>query len=481
MMRTNLTTLSLLPVAALVCAAPAYAQSINFAGTWETNFGVVTLMQDGTMVSGSYNSEGPATLTGAIRGRMLSFTYKEANGGTGKGEFILASDGKSFRGRWVSKSQMGPWNGKKQGADTPEPEKPLNRTGPYKVGDRVEVWHNGDGQFRWMVSTILEIPGEGQYKIHYGGSQYNVTTVTEDRIYNEAREKAKEQNKEKWPLLQKAMQPYHQILESFAHEHNPKWSGQGQLIPGSPAELQKALSDMAAVETLITGKFAGMTAVSAGFDDSIMQHPEAWLEIARNRKTLAQGLARKVVAQHIAFSTRSLAEIAEQVPQQDGFGLKKVGLDLVIGKREAVKAKALAPLKSTLESVGLSATEIPAAEWDAAANAIVAAAKKTALTARPSATYTNAAFEAQVRSTWTRIHPERKIVSIKFSRAGWNVTTNALGTPLYRHYGGMVRYKLAGFDYAIEEGFQRREDYQGGGKYTYRPMAYESELRIVKG
>ena len=85
-----------------------------------------------------------------------------------------------------------------------------------------------------------------------------------------------------------------------------------------------------------------------------------------------------------------------------------------------------------------------------------------------------------MREAWAKGWPERKIVRVGFSRADWHVTTNALGTPLYRSYGGMVQYRIAGFDYVIEAGVSRREDYQGNGKYTYRPMPYEPEIRIVK-
>jgi hypothetical protein len=66
----------------------------------------------------------------------------------------------------------------------------VNRSGTYKIADIIEIWHNGDGQFRWMPSKILEIK-DGKYTVHYGGSQYNVTTVTEDKIRNEARRNPK--------------------------------------------------------------------------------------------------------------------------------------------------------------------------------------------------------------------------------------------------------------------------------------------------
>jgi hypothetical protein len=466
---------------ALFCAAPSFAQQ-SFAGTWTTDFGALTLTQTGTMVTGTYDYNGPATLTGVIRGKTLYASYKEASGAIGKAELTIAADGKSFRGRWVSGSQMGPWNGKKQGVESEKPSEPkaINRSGSYKVGDLVEVWHNGNGQFAWMVSTILEI-NEGKYKVHYGGSKYNVTTVTEDKIHNEVREKAKAENIAKWPRLMDDIQPYRENLESFAHEHNAKWYVQSQVLPNSPELIKKAIEDLAAVEALMTGKYAGMTAVQSGFDTSVMQHPEAWLEIAKNRQAIAQGFAARAAKDKLRFQLLALNQIIKSVEDNDGFGLTQLGLDLVMGKREALRTKVLTPIKPLFEGVGLPVPTDLLTEWEATAETLVATAKRKATGTKPAGNYTNATFAAQVKEIWTKAWPERKIVKISFSRPDWFVTTNALGTPLYRHYGGMVQYRVAGFDYIIEQGFQRREDYQGGGKYTYRAAPYEPEIRIVKG
>jgi hypothetical protein len=236
---------------------------------------------------------------------------------------------------------------------------------------------------------------------------------------------------------------------------------------------------MAAVEALMTGKFSGMTAVQSGFDDTVMEHPEAWLEIAKARHRIAEGFAKKAARQKIDFEEKALRHIAEQLPQQDGFGLKQVGLDLAMGKRDAVKAKTLAPLTPLFQSVSQPVPDDLFTTWNAA-DSLVATAKREATNVIPAANYTNTAFEAQVRAIWAKAWPDRKIVKIRFSRPDWHVTTNALGTPLYRHYGGMVQYRVAGFDYIIEQGYQRREDYQGGGKYSYRAAPYEPELRIIK-
>jgi hypothetical protein len=86
-----------LSMAAIVCAAPAFAQEkTDFTGMWTTDFGTLTLTQTGAAVNGKYDYQGPATLTGMLRGRTLSFTYKEASGTTGKGEFTFADDSNSL-------------------------------------------------------------------------------------------------------------------------------------------------------------------------------------------------------------------------------------------------------------------------------------------------------------------------------------------------------------------------------------------------
>jgi hypothetical protein len=288
-------------------------------------------------------------------------------------------------------------------------------------------------------------------------------------------------NVAKWPQLMADIQPYRENLESFAREHNPKWYVQNQVLPSSPELIKKAVADLAAVEALMTNKYAGMTAVQAGFDENILQHPEAWLEIAKNRNELAQGFAIKAAKDKLRFQLLALNQITKSVEDYDGFGLKPLGLDLVMGKREAIVTKMLTSFKPLFECVGLSVSSDLLAEWNVAADTLVMTAKRKALMAKPAGSSTNAAFAAQVKSLWSSTWPERKIVKISFSRPDWHITTNALGVPLYRHYGGMVQYRVAGFEYIVEQGFQRREDYLGGGKYTYRAAPYEPEIRIVKG
>jgi hypothetical protein len=106
-------------VLALGCAgvaqgAPVQTES-NFAGTWETTYGLMTLRQDGTRVKGTYVSDG---VTNSIEGRVekgkLTFRYQEP-GVRGEGYFELAADGQSFTGKWREdgSDSWSSWKGKR--------------------------------------------------------------------------------------------------------------------------------------------------------------------------------------------------------------------------------------------------------------------------------------------------------------------------------------------------------------------------------
>jgi alkaline phosphatase D len=68
-----------LVVVLLVCWCPAaVAAEPNFAGTWETTFGTLTLTQDGKQVKGAYSlGGGDCSLEGQVGKTRLTFRYKE--------------------------------------------------------------------------------------------------------------------------------------------------------------------------------------------------------------------------------------------------------------------------------------------------------------------------------------------------------------------------------------------------------------------
>ncbi len=89
---------SLVVVVMLLWVVAPVRAADEFTGTWNTTFGVLTMNQKGSKVTGSYY-EGKASLEGVAEKNKLVFTYLE-KGEKGEGEFNLAADGKSFVGKY---------------------------------------------------------------------------------------------------------------------------------------------------------------------------------------------------------------------------------------------------------------------------------------------------------------------------------------------------------------------------------------------
>jgi hypothetical protein len=98
---------------------PVVASDWN--GGWATNFGTLTIYQQGTHVTGGYvYDNGGAQVQGSIEGEVigaqLDFGWSEGPGGAGAGHgvFTMNSDGKSFAGTWgqgESRTSGGNWDG----------------------------------------------------------------------------------------------------------------------------------------------------------------------------------------------------------------------------------------------------------------------------------------------------------------------------------------------------------------------------------
>ena len=105
----------------LACMGENYAQSKVWQGTWNTDFGIIRLQQDGNKIFGDYATRG--LLDGAVGGQNLIRGEFTNNGKIGQFAFTIASDGKSFSGKWWWEGQaqnQGTWNGKLLNATKPE-------------------------------------------------------------------------------------------------------------------------------------------------------------------------------------------------------------------------------------------------------------------------------------------------------------------------------------------------------------------------
>ena len=75
----------------------------TFTGTWNTNFGPMTLTQTGNQVTGTYADcpNNGATISGVVAGSVLDGTWTEpCHNSHGLIHFVLSADGSSFTGLW---------------------------------------------------------------------------------------------------------------------------------------------------------------------------------------------------------------------------------------------------------------------------------------------------------------------------------------------------------------------------------------------
>lgn len=105
----------------------AVAEDLNFSGIWLTNFGALTIIQQGDEVSGKYEFERSGELVrgrihGTVKGDRLSFRWSQEPtfdlpSDAGDGYFILTHKEEDIviRGEWRY-GYSGPWKGEWKGS-----------------------------------------------------------------------------------------------------------------------------------------------------------------------------------------------------------------------------------------------------------------------------------------------------------------------------------------------------------------------------
>jgi hypothetical protein len=91
----------------------------DFSGTYTTEYGPLKLRRENNHVTGVYSMESPndSRIDGTVSGNILTGRWKEASG-TGTFRFVLAADGRSFKGSFRPDghgSVSGEWSGRCEG------------------------------------------------------------------------------------------------------------------------------------------------------------------------------------------------------------------------------------------------------------------------------------------------------------------------------------------------------------------------------
>ncbi len=92
----------------------------DFSGSWNTEWGVLTIRQNGESVTGEYTHKA-GKIEGTVSGDRLNFFWAQSPSystpsDAGDGYFIISTDGKKLNGKWrygYSGEWQGDWSGSK--------------------------------------------------------------------------------------------------------------------------------------------------------------------------------------------------------------------------------------------------------------------------------------------------------------------------------------------------------------------------------
>lgn len=132
---TLMTMLSILLFFAI--AAHTTSAACIWTGTWETNWGTMTLDQKGESLSGTYEHDN-GRITGRVVGNMIIGRWSEAPGynppdSAGDFQIVISDDCRSFDGKWKYGSRQGSWDGEWYGHRIGGGLPPLTRQSTLKA------------------------------------------------------------------------------------------------------------------------------------------------------------------------------------------------------------------------------------------------------------------------------------------------------------------------------------------------------------
>lgn len=294
-------------------------------------------------------------------------------------------------------------------------------------------------------------------------------------------EAEKQRTQQLWQSLMNDIQPYRESLASWSVEFDSnKWYAQNRIMPDAPEDYKKILSDLAAVEKLITSeKYLGIKGYF-GPDDDIIHRPQHWLEICQARVEITQRVVKRELPRILRPQILPIQTMATQVRDYYGWGLSEEGLAVVMGNREPIRKKTFAKASALFDAVGMKMEGTLVPELEKACDDLVKAAKEWAPKAKRENTASIPSINAPLKARWASgPWKNRTILAINTASASWNITRNAAGTPLYRTCNVSVLFEIPGFEYWIEYNGQVKENYQGGGKYAFVTSNVSPEYRIL--
>ncbi|HEY9054262.1 MAG TPA: hypothetical protein VIO60_05530 [Rectinemataceae bacterium] len=141
---------------ALVSPGPSYAIPY-LAGVYESDFGKVTLSQNGASVTGTYE-HADGRVEGTLSGSTVSGWWYQSNG-KGRFVFVFNSDASAFTGKWSYESAepSGQWNGRRIGEATGAPSGGGTPSQSPNLAGSKEIFNN------WNKAAVYNGPSSPTY------------------------------------------------------------------------------------------------------------------------------------------------------------------------------------------------------------------------------------------------------------------------------------------------------------------------------
>ncbi|MGD9580556.1 MAG: hypothetical protein AB7V50_04230 [Vampirovibrionia bacterium] len=174
----HLTVFVSVVVALFVINTAVFAQSCSFSGTWNTNFGKMTLSQSGSSVKGTLGSE---KITGSVQGYMLQGSYWGTSYPADV-TFYMSPDCKQINGEYYSGSTKKDWHGTRiSGGSSSSSQSGEIRVGGYGLPTQTQkpapptynwngTWSTTSGNLRLTKTKSGTL--EGTYTQHHPRKGY---------------------------------------------------------------------------------------------------------------------------------------------------------------------------------------------------------------------------------------------------------------------------------------------------------------------
>jgi len=153
---------------------------------------------------------------------------------------------------------------------------------PLRVGDTVEYRCNCFGQ-EWVTAKVAAVNG-GSVRVRYGNMRNQVVDLpaTSDLIRRQAAAPSQAEI-QRLNQFERDADPYFQSVVKMANAYDDRYLGGG--IQGTPAEWQKILDDLAALDNLCRTRYPGITDHTAVTlrDGDIRYRFATWCDLAAKR------------------------------------------------------------------------------------------------------------------------------------------------------------------------------------------------------